>query len=292
MAKAKKKPKAVPSAPHDPNALTIGVVQCALAEAREINVARVMGLIRDAAEQGAQVIVAPELFDGPYFCTQQDEAFFEWAHTLEDSPTVARFRRLAEELDVALPCSFFEKSGPHYYNSVAMIDAGGELLGVYRKSHVPDGPGYQEKYYFRPGRTGFKVWNTKFGRVGVGICWDQWFPEAARAMALGGAEVLLYPTAIGSEPKSGEDTKDPWQRVMVGHAVANSIPVAAANRIGDEGGQVFYGGSFIADPRGDVLHELGPEDSGVILETFDRAALTRRRASWGFFRDRRPELYR
>lgn len=274
-----------------PRTLSIGVVQCALAEAREINIARVMGLVRDAASRGAEVVLTPELFEGPYFCTTQDEAFFDWAEPVDQSRTVARFQRLAKELSVALPCSFFEKDGPNYYNSVAMIDADGERLGVYRKSHIPDGPGYQEKYYFRPGDTGFRVWETRFGRIGVGICWDQWFPEAARAMALAGAEVLLYPTAIGSEPKSGEDTRDPWQRAMIGHAVANSIPVAAANRIGDEDGQRFYGSSFIADPRGDKVAELGTDEAGVLVHTFDRDELTRRRASWGFFRDRRPEFY-
>ena len=192
---------------------------------------------------------------------------------------------------MVLPYSWFEKAGQAYYNSLAMIDATGEVLGVYRKSHIPDGPGYAEKYYFRPGDTGFRVFDTQHGRIGAGICWDQWYPECARAMALQGAEVLLYPTAIGSEPKSGEDTKDPWQRVMIGHAVANSMPVAAANRIGDEGGQVFYGSSFICDPRGDKVAELGATASGVATHVFDRVELEKRRASWGFFRDRRPELY-
>ncbi|HEY8430014.1 MAG TPA: N-carbamoylputrescine amidase [Sandaracinaceae bacterium] len=275
----------------DENRLSLAVIQCRLDEARELNVARVVGHIREAAERGAQVILAPELFEGPYFPREEDEAYFEWARPLEGNPTLEHLREVAKELGVVLPYSWFEKAGQAYYNSVAMIDATGELLGVYRKSHIPDGPGYEEKYYFRPGDTGFRVWNTKHGKIGVGICWDQWFPECARAMALMGAEALLYPTAIGSEPKSGEDTKDPWQRVMIGHAVANSIPVAAANRIGDEGGQVFYGSSFIADPRGDKVAELGRDEAGVLVHEFDRKALARRRASWGFFRDRRPELY-
>src|SRR5690606_30951682 len=230
------------------NRLTLAVIQCALDEGRELNVARIVGHIREAAEQGANVILAPELFEGRYFCTKEDECFFEWARPLEENETLDRLRALAKELGVVLPYSFFEKAGQAYYNSLAMIDADGALLGVYRKSHIPDGPGYEEKFYFRPGDTGFRVWNTKHGRIGVGICWDQWYPECARAMALQGAEALLYPTAIGTEPVSGEDTKDPWQRVMIGHAVANSIPVAAANRIGDESGQVYYGSSFIADP--------------------------------------------
>jgi N-carbamoylputrescine amidase len=275
----------------DENLLRLAVIQCELSAARELNVARVVGHVREAAERGAQVILAPELFEGPYFCRVEDEDFFEWARPLEGNPTLARLRELAKELGVVLPYSWFEKAGQAYYNSLAMIDADGELLGVYRKSHIPDGPGYEEKYYFRPGDTGFRVWSTKHGRIGVGICWDQWFPECARAMALMGAEALLYPTAIGSEPKSGEDTKDPWQRVMIGHAVANSIPVAAANRIGDEGGQHFYGSSFIADPRGDKVAELGRDEAGVLVHELDRKALMRRRSSWGFFRDRRPELY-
>lgn len=275
----------------DPNEITLGVVQCALDQASELNVARVIGHIRDAADEGANVIVPPELFLGTYFPRTQDEDYFAWAEPLEGNKTIARFSKLAKELGVVIPYSFFEAAGPSYHNSVAMIDANGKVLGVYRKSHIPDGPGYQEKYYFRPGDTGPRVWDTKHGRVGVGICWDQWFPEHARAMALMGAEVLLYPTAIGTEPKSGEDTKDPWQRVMIGHAVASSIPVAAANRIGKEGPTVFYGSSFICDPRGDKVAELGKDDSGILVHGFDRRALAKRRASWGFFRDRRPDQY-
>ncbi len=276
---------------NDPNILRLAVIQCALNDAREVNVRTVLGYIREAAERGAKVILAPELFEGPYFPREQHEQFFDWARPLEHNDTLDRLRELAKELRVVLPYSFFERAGQAFYNSMAMIDADGELLGVYRKSHIPDGPGYQEKFYFRPGDSGFRVWNTKHGRIGVGICWDQWFPECARAMALLGAEALLYPTAIGSEPVSGEDTKDPWQRVMIGHAVANCIPVAAANRIGDEVGQVFYGCSFIADPRGDLVAKLERGESGVVVHDFDRHALARRRASWGFFRDRRPELY-
>jgi N-carbamoylputrescine amidase len=275
----------------DDETLSLAVVQCALNDAREANVERVVGLVREAAEAGARVVLAPELFEGPYFPREEDEAFFAEARPLEGNPTLARFQALAKELGVVLPYSWFEKSGQAYYNSLAMVDADGALLGVYRKSHIPDGPGYEEKYYFRPGDTGFRVWRTRHGTLGLGICWDQWFPECARALALMGAEALMYPTAIGSEPKSGEHTKDPWQRVMVGHAVANCMPVAAANRIGDEGGQVFYGSSFIADPTGEKVAELGDAEEGVLVHAFDRGALTRRRASWGFFRDRRPELY-
>ncbi|MBX3269223.1 MAG: N-carbamoylputrescine amidase [Sandaracinaceae bacterium] len=271
--------------------LSVAVVQCALGDARELNVARVVGHIRDAAELGARIVLPPELFHGPYFPSGHDEAHFAWAEPA-DNPTLRRFCALAKELDVVIPYSFFERAGQAYYNSLAMIDATGEVLGVYRKAHIPEGPGYHEKFFFRPGDTPITVWDTRHGRIGVGICWDQWFPELARVLSLRGAEILLYPTAIGSEPRSGERTKEPWQRVMVGHAVANSIPVAAANRIGDEGKLVFYGASFLCDPRGNLLGELGPDESGVLVHAFDRVALAERRASWGFFRDRRPDLYR
>ena len=211
---------------------------------------------------------------------------------MEGNPTIAAFQEVARQGGVVIPVSFFERAGQSFYNSVAVVDADGRVLGVYRKSHIPAGPGYEEKFYFRPGDTGFRVWETKFGCIGVGICWDQWFPECARAMTLLGAEVLLYPTAIGSEPHEPElDTRDPWQRVMIGHAVANIIPVVAANRVGTEDGQTFYGSSFIADHRGDKVAELGRTESGVIVHSFDREDLRRMRAAWGFFRDRRPELY-
>lgn len=269
--------------------LAIGVVQCALGGSREENVSRVLGHVREAAERGARIVLTPELFEGPYFPRSQDEAFFSWARPFEDNETLARVASLARELEVVLSFSFFEHAGQAYYNSVAVVDADGSVLGLYRKAHIPDGPGYNEKYYFRPGDTPFRAFRTRWGCIGVGICWDQWYPECARALALQGAEVLLYPTAIGSEP-SGEDTRDPWQRVMVGHAVANSIPVAAANRIGSEDGQRFYGSSFICDPRGDRVAALDAE-AGVLVHAFDRAELSRRRAAWGFFRDRRPELY-
>lgn len=273
--------------------ISVAAIQTSLGGDVAQNVGKVERMVREAAREGAQVILPSELFEGPYFCREERDEFFSWAQPLEGHPTIARFQSLARELSVAIPVSFFERSGPAYYNSLAMIDAGGALLGVYRKSHIPDGPGYEEKFYFRPGSTGFKVWPTRFGRIGVGICWDQWFPECARAMVLKGAELLLYPTAIGSEPATPElDTKDPWQRAMIGHAVSNVIPVVAANRIGDEGGQVFYGSSFIANHRGDKVAELGRSEEGVITASFDRDELARNRASFGFFRDRRPELYR
>jgi N-carbamoylputrescine amidase len=275
-----------------PSSLSIGIVQCALDGTREENVARVEALVREAAKQGAQVVLTPELFEDPYFPQTEDERAFDLAAPLDGHPTVVRMQALAAELEVVLPVSFFERSGQNYYNSLVAIDADGTALGIYRKSHIPDGPGYEEKFYFRPGDTGFQVWNTRHGRIGVGICWDQWFPEAARSMALQGAEVLLYPTAIGSEPGEPDaDTKAPWQRAMVGHAVVNAMPVAAANRIGTEGRLTFYGSSFVCDQRGDVKVELGREDAGVAVASFDREALRRYRANWGFFRDRRPDLY-
>jgi N-carbamoylputrescine amidase len=272
--------------------VTVGAIQCPLPGTRAENIARVEKLLRDAASQGAQVILPPELFEGPYFCREEKAEWFAEARAVEDDEAVTRLREVARELGVVVPVSFFERAGPAYYNSVAIIDADGALLGVYRKSHIPDGPGYEEKFYFRPGDTGFRTWRTRYATIGVGICWDQWFPESARAMMLLGAEVLFYPTAIGSEPHDPDlDTRDPWQRAMVGHAVSNVVPVVAANRTGDESGQIFYGSSFIADARGDKRAELGRTGEGVVVATFDLAAIERARASWGFFRDRRPELY-
>jgi N-carbamoylputrescine amidase len=272
--------------------ITVAAIQCALGGPRADNIARVERHVRDAAARGAQVILPPELFEGPYFCREESAVWFAEARSVEDDEAVARMREVARELGVVVPVSFFERAGQTYYNSVALIDRDGSLLGVYRKSHIPDGPGYEEKFYFRPGDTGFRVWKTLHGVIGVGICWDQWFPEAARAMMLLGAELLFYPTAIGSEPHEPDlDTRDPWQRAMVGHAVSNIVPVVAANRIGDEAGQRFYGSSFIADHRGDKVAELGRNDEGVAVSTFDLDALARTRASWGFFRDRRPDLY-
>jgi N-carbamoylputrescine amidase len=272
--------------------VTVAAIQCPLGGSREENVSRVLGHVRTAASLGAQIVLPPELFEGPYFCRREEATFFEWARPLEGNETIARFQEAAKQHSLVIPVSFFERSGQAHYNSVAVIDADGSLLGVYRKSHIPDGPGYEEKFYFRPGDTGFRAFQTKHGTIGVGVCWDQWFPECARSMMLLGAEILLYPTAIGSEPADPDlDTKDPWQRVMIGHAVANIVPVVAANRIGDEEGQTFYGSSFIADPRGDKVAELGSNDEGVILHRFDLDDLARRRAGWGFFRDRRPDLY-
>ena len=270
----------------------VAATQCAFTDSLEANVALVERLVREAAAQGAQVILPSELFEGIYFCREEKDAFFDWAKPLEGHPTIARFQALAKELGVVIPVSFFERDGHAFYNSLAMVDADGTLLGLYRKSHIPDGPGYEEKFYFRPGNTGFKVWDTRFGKLGVGICWDQWYPECARAMMLMGAEILLYPTAIGTEPENPDlDTKDLWQRAMIGHAVSNVVPVVASNRIGLEGDQTFYGHSFIANHRGDKVAELGRTDTGVIIADVDLEEVRRNRASFGFFRDRRPDLY-
>lgn len=260
------------------------------------NVDRTIVLIQQAAAAGAQIILPSELFQGPYFCTTQDERWFATAYPALEHPCVTQLQPIAAELGVVIPVSIFERDGPRYYNSVVILDADGTALGTYRKSHIPDGPGYQEKYYFRPGDTGFKVWDTRYAKIGVGICWDQWYPEAARAMALLGAEVLFYPTAIGSEPHDGTlDTRDPWRRAMQGHAVSNIMPVVAANRIGVEQGlgddQHFYGSSFIADHRGDLIADLSRTEEGIATGTIDLTFLDRHRAAWGFFRDRRPELY-
>jgi N-carbamoylputrescine amidase len=262
----------------------------------QANIDKTIAFIEEAAKQGAHIILPSELFQGPYFCTTQDERWFETAFPALTHPCVTQIVPVAKKLGVVIPISIYERDGPRYYNSVVIIDADGAVLGTYRKSHIPDGPGYQEKYYFRPGDTGFKVWSTRHARVGVGICWDQWYPEAARAMMLQGGEILFYPTAIGSEPHDGSlDTRDPWRRAMQGHAVSNIVPVVGANRVGIEKGlgadQNFYGSSFICDHRGDLIAELDRASEGVITAEFDLDFLQTHRAAWGFFRDRRPDLY-
>jgi N-carbamoylputrescine amidase len=271
----------------------VAALQAAFSSDLDANVARVTELCREAAGRGAQVILPSELFEGPYFPREQRDVYFALARPLERHPTIAHFRALASELGAVIPVSFFERAGQAYFNSVAVIDADGALLGTYRKSHIPDGPGYTEKFYFNPGDTGFKAWMTRHGVLGVGICWDQWFPECARAMALKGADLLLYPTAIGSEPHAPAlDTRPLWQRAMLGHAVCNMAAVIAANRVGDEGGQRFYGYSFITDHTGEKLAELPGPAEGVIDAVLDLEAMRRERAGFGFFRDRRPDLYR
>lgn len=272
--------------------LRVAVLQAAFGEDLAANIAAVERLVRDAAKDGAKVVLPPELFQGPYFCKKEETRWFASAYPYKEHPVVRALAPLAGELGIVLPLSIFEKAGQEYFNSLVMVDADGKIMGLYRKSHIPDGPGYEEKFYFKPGDTGFKTWATKFGRLGVGICWDQWFPEAARAMMLAGAELLLYPTAIGSEPENPAlDTAPRWRRAMIGHAVSNVVPVAAANRIGDEDGQVFYGSSFICDEGGDMLAEFGRAEAGFIAATVDLDRIAELRAGWGFFRDRRPDLY-
>ncbi|MCX7675938.1 MAG: N-carbamoylputrescine amidase [Alteraurantiacibacter sp.] len=277
--------------------LTVAALQLALGSWDEAeNIAAVSTLVEQAAARGAQVVLPPELFSGPYFCREEKDDYFVLARPLAEHPAVAAMQVLARRLKVAIPTSFFERDGHHYYNALAMIGPDGDVLGTYRKSHIPDGPGYEEKFYFRPGNDGFKVWDLFGAKVGLGICWDQWYPETARCLALLGAEVLLFPTAIGSEPKdAGMDTSRMWRRAMIGHAVSNCMPVVAANRIGREesGGieQHFYGHSFICNEWGDLVAEYGASESGVLCATLDLAAARRHRASWGFFRDRRPQLY-
>ncbi|HYM17326.1 MAG TPA: N-carbamoylputrescine amidase [Micropepsaceae bacterium] len=265
---------------------------------RAKNIAKAKDMVREAAAKEADLVLLPELFETPYFCQDQSADHYALARTFEDNPLIAEFSVLAKELSVVLPLSFFERAHNAYYNSLAIIDRDGRLLGRYRKSHIPDGPGYQEKFYFRPGDTGFHVWTTASGTLGPAICWDQWFPEAARILALEGADVLLYPTAIGSEPPPATpvDSRDHWRRVMQGHAAANYVPVVAANRVGIEKGQAseltFYGSSFIAGPTGEIVAELDREEEGVITASFDFPAIAKARASWGLFRDRRPDLYK
>jgi N-carbamoylputrescine amidase len=276
--------------------ITVAAIQTSYGHDLAANIAKTEAFVREAARGGADVVLPSELFQGIYFCTRQDPKWFETAFPVDAHPCVSALQKLAGELGVVIPISFFEKDGPRYYNSVAIADADGALLGVYRKSHIPDGPGYQEKYYFRPGDTGFKTWKTKRGHIGVGICWDQWYPETARAMAVEGAEVLFYPTAIGSEPyDSALDTHLQWQRAMQGHAVSNAVPIVAANRIGledNEGAkQKFYGASFISDHRGELVERFGAADEGILTHTFDLRLIESYRADWGFFRDRRTDLY-
>ena len=274
--------------------ITVAALQLALGSSDEgENIAAVAALVEQAAQQGAQIVLPPELFSGPYFCKTEDEALFALARPVAEHPSVRAMQALAGKLGIAIPTSFFERDGHHYYNTLAMIGPDGAIMGTYRKSHIPDGPGYEEKFYFRPGNTGFKVWSGPHrSTLGVGVCWDQWYPETARAMMLMGADILFYPTAIGTEPHDPDlDTSRLWRRAMIGHAVSNVVPVIAANRIGTEHGQRFYGHSFICDERGDMLAEFGAEESGVLVATLDLTAAKKHRAAFGFFRDRRPELY-
>ena len=276
--------------------ITVAATQMTCSDNVSENIDKAESLIRDAASKGAQIILIQELFESKYFCMDQKEELFDLSKPFENHPTIERMSKLAKELKVVLPISFFEKANRAYYNSVAIIDTDGAVLGKYRKSHIPDGPGYQEKFYFNPGDTGFKVWNTSYAKIGIGICWDQWFPEVARVMALKGAEVLLYPTAIGGEPEDdGFDSSDMWQRAMIGHSAANQIPVVASNRIGTEQGEeisnYFYGRSFITNHVGDKIAEAGRNKEEVLIGKVNLDEAENLRNVWGVFRDRRTDLY-
>lgn len=276
--------------------VTVAATQMACSWDRAANIANAERLVRTAHAKGAQIILIQELFETPYFCQKPNADYLQLATSVENNAAIAHFSKLAKELQVVLPISFFELAGRARFNSVAIIDSDGANLGIYRKSHIPDGPGYHEKYYFNPGDTGFKVWNTRYARIGVGICWDQWFPESARAMALQGAELLFYPTAIGSEPHDPKiNSRDHWQRVQQGHAGANLMPLIASNRIGreDQGDYHinFYGSSFIANQFGEKVAELGETEEGILVHTFDLDPLEHTRSAWGVYRDRRPTLY-
>lgn len=276
--------------------VTVAATQFACSDKPEENVAKAESLVRKAAKAGAQIVAVQELFETPYFCKDEKQSHFALARPIEGHPTIRRMSQLAAELEVAIPVSVFERANNAYYNALVMLDADGSTLGLYRKSHIPDGPAYQEKFYFNPGDTGFQVFATRYAKIGIGICWDQWFPECARSLALQGAEILIYPTAIGSEPQDKAiDSKDHWQRAMQGHAAANVMPLVAANRIGSERGDnfemTFYGSSFIADQTGAKLAEAGRSEEAVLTASFDLQAIRAQRASWGLFRDRRPDLY-
>ena len=275
--------------------VTAAVTQMSCSRDREENLQKAERLVRQAAEQGAQIILLQELFETQYFCQTQNFEYMALARPLSESPAVKRLSALAKETETVIPVSFFERYGNTAFNSVAVLDADGSVLGIYRKTHIPDGLPYAEKFYFTPGDTGFRVWNTRYGKIGVGICWDQWFPEAARSMALLGAELICYPTAIGSEPALEIDSKDHWQRCMQGHAAANLIPVLASNRIGTEtegeSSMTFYGSSFITDETGGIVEEADRTTETVLVHTFDLDETALRRREWGVFRDRRPELY-
>ncbi len=284
-----------------PRPVTVAAIQFACDWDTRANIARAEALVRRAAADGAQLILLQELFETPYFCIEQDARHLRLATTVADNPAVRRFREVARELAVVLPVSFFERAGAAFFNSIAIVDADGCVLGVYRKAHIPNGPGYQEKHYFSPGDTGFRVFASRYARLGVGICWDQWFPETARALALQGAEILMFPTAIGSEPPPAPPvhSRDHWQRTQQGHAAANVMPLIASNRWGVERSLQdpqnlfirFYGSSFIADATGAKVAEAGEEGDAVLVATFDLAAIEAQRRSWGVFRDRRPDLY-
>lgn len=283
--------------------VTVAAIQMKCQTEVAENIKTAERLVREAASQGAQIILLPELFERPYFCQERQYDYYQYAQSVEDNTAIQHFKPIARELRVVLPISFYEKDGQVLYNSIAVIDADGEVLGVYRKTHIPDDHYYQEKFYFTPGNTGFKVWDTRYAKIGIGICWDQWFPETARSLALNGAELLFYPTAIGSEPILDTDSKGHWQRTMQGHAAANITPVISANRVGletvspspENGGQSsslnFYGSSFLTDESGAFLAEAGRDQEAILLATYDLNKGAKERLDWGLFRDRRPDMY-
>ncbi len=273
----------------------VAAVQMVMNIDKNMNVDKAEQFVREAAANGAQIILLPELFEGLYFCKDMDKKYFAWAKERDGHPLIERFSALAKELKVVLPLSYFEKAGDRYFNSLVMINADGEVLENYRKTHIPDGPGYEEKFYFQPGDTGFKVWETTYAKIGVGICWDQWFPETARSLALMGAELIFYPTAIGSEPEINVDSKEHWQRVQQGHAAANTVPVIAANRIGVEKGEscalTFYGASFMTDYTGEKIAEASRDKEEIIYSEYDLQENRKQREYWALFKDRRPSMY-
>ncbi len=275
--------------------VSVSAIQMKMGEDKAANLDKAEAMVREAAAQGAQIILLPELFEGLYFCKDMDKQYFLWAAERENNPIIKRFSVLAKALEVVLPISYFEKSGDYYYNSLVVIDADGTVMQNYRKSHIPDGPGYEEKFYFEPGDTGFQVWETAYAKIGVGICWDQWFPETARVLALLGSELIFYPTAIGNEPEIHVDSKDHWQRVQMGHAAANTVPVIAANRIGEEAGESctlsFYGSSFMTDYTGKKIAEASREDEMIITASYDLQDNSKQRDYWALFKDRRPSQY-
>lgn len=276
--------------------VSVAAIQMSMAEAFEVNVKKAVSLVRQASSQGANIILLPELFKAHYFCKNHNPKYFAWAESIEEAPFIQEFSHLAKTLNVVLPISFFEKKGNSFFNSLAIIDADGKMLGIYRKSHIPDGFAYSEKFYFSPGKSGFKVWQTKFAKIGCGICWDQWFPEAARCMVLDGAELLFYPTAIGSEPQAPEiDSQAHWQITMQGHSGANMVPVIAANRYGEETQDnvtmTFYGSSFITDNQGQLVQKAKRDGDCILMASFELNEQQNQRNAWGMFRDRRPELY-
>ncbi len=274
----------------------VAAIQMRMGDDKQANVSKAESMVRQAHKNGAQIILLPELFEGLYFCKDMDEKYFSWAKPRENNKLIEHFAALAKELHVVILVSYFEKSGDDYFNSLVVVDANGSIMDNYRKTHIPDGPGYEEKFYFKPGDTGFKVYDTAYGKIGVGICWDQWFCETARALTLMGAQMIFYPTAIGSEPEIGLDSKEHWQRVQMGHAATNTIPVIVANRIGEEAGEscslTFYGSSFITDYTGAKIAEASRDTEEIIYADFDLAENEKQREYWGLLRDRRPEMYK